>query len=70
MIEERHTLGVALSSWRDPDAVKRAAEPPDEPELLVPLAQFEESLGDRIARGEELHTRDITVASEDFDRRS
>jgi hypothetical protein len=38
---------------------KRAAEPAGEPDLLVPAAQFEEALADRIAQGEELNAREI-----------
>jgi predicted nucleotide-binding protein len=43
---------------------RRPAEPQGEPDLLVPRAQFEESLSDRIARGEELNARDIRSEDE------
>ena len=38
---------------------RRPSEPSDEPELLVPRAEFEEALADRLARGEELRDREI-----------
>lgn len=46
-----------MASRRTPP--RKTAEPEGEPDLLVPLRQFEESLSDRIAMGEELNAREL-----------
>lgn len=38
---------------------QRPSDSADEPELLVPRAEFEETLTDRLARGEELRDREV-----------